>query len=103
MIMLSREARGQSGPDMLLVKSISCSLPTPSLRGRPSDGAVILLREWGECPALWAGGGQACLEGVVRLRPSRSNSHSDTIHSRRFRISTDANSCSSFALVFSFH
>ena len=57
MIMPSREARGQSGPDMLLVKSISCSLPTPSLRGGPSDGAVILLREWGECPVSGQGGG----------------------------------------------
>ena len=71
MIMLPREARGQSGPDMLLVKSISCSLPTPSLRGGPSDGAVILLREWGECPVSGQGGDKLAWRGLLGLRPSR--------------------------------
>lgn len=56
LIMLSKEAHGQSGPDMLLVKSISCSLPTLSLRSGPSRWCCDPSQGVGRVPCLWGGG-----------------------------------------------
>lgn len=102
LIMLSKEAHGQSGPDMLLVKSISCSLPAPSLR-RTFLMVLGSFSGSGESALSLGRGDQLALRGLLGLQPPRCNSSSDTTHSRRFRISTDANSCSRFAFVFSFH
>lgn len=60
-------------------------------------------RKW-QCPVSGEGGEFAgdklAWKRLLGLQPSRSNSSSDTAHSRQFRILTHANSRSSFALVF---
>lgn len=79
-------------------------LPPASQRGPsyqqtgPSQEATSALSL--EKGGLW---GQVCLEGAVRLTPSRSKSSSDAAHTpRQCTVLTHADSCSSFALVFNF-
>lgn len=65
LIMLSKEPMDSPAWTCCWSSQSPALSPPPASEVDLPDGAVILLREWGECPVSGEGG-PACLEGAVR-------------------------------------